>query len=50
MRLFISIQFTDPMIDALEAFQSRLKASGVAVLSTYYSASQGNLSRQDDFA
>ena len=29
MRLFISIQFTDPMIDALEAFQSRLKASGV---------------------
>ena len=35
MRLFISIQFTDPMIDALEAFQSRLKASGVE---GYYAA------------
>ena len=29
MRLFISVQFKDPMINALEAFQSRLKASGV---------------------
>ena len=29
MRLFISVQFTEPMINALEAFQSRLKASGV---------------------
>ena len=29
MGLFISIQFTEPMINALEAFQSRLKASGV---------------------
>ncbi len=29
MRLFISIQFTEPVINALEAFQSRLKASGV---------------------
>ena len=29
MRLFISVQFTEPMIKALEAFQSRLKASGV---------------------
>ena len=29
MRLFISVQFTEPMINALEAFQSRLKASSV---------------------
>ena len=29
MRLFISIRFTEPVINALEAFQLRLKASGV---------------------
>ena len=29
MRFFISVQFTEPMINALEAFQSRLKASSV---------------------